>query len=141
MKFFYFLNSSKEIEFPCEDVEYKTCKIVEIYDDKINDFKCDMINFKNFKISKEVFTKIREKNLFVELNSRDIIEYVNKGKISKVKLFIKALLSYNVPYKFNCRIQNKYDFKNPKELMLLGEYLGLTQQQVKGSLKREIHGN
>jgi RNase P/RNase MRP subunit p30 len=136
MKFFYFINSPKEIKFPCEEIEYIDSKIIEIYDDKINDFKVDLVNFKTFKINKEIFTKLKEKNLPVELNSKDIIEYMKKGKISKIKQFIKALKSYDVPYKFNCRIDNEYDFKKPKEIMLLGEHLGLTQQQVKNSLKR-----
>jgi RNase P/RNase MRP subunit p30 len=141
MKFFYFINSSKEIKFPYEEVEYVESKITEIYEDKISDFKFDLINFKTFKINKETFTKLKEKNIPVELNTKDIIEYIKKGKISKVIQFIKALNSYNVPYKFNSRIQNKYDFKTPKEIMLLGEHLGLTQQQVKHSLRRDKNGN
>jgi RNase P/RNase MRP subunit p30 len=141
MKFFYFISSSKEIKYPYENVEYIESKIVEIYDDKVSDFRFDLINFKTFKINKEIFTKLKEKNIPVELNSRDIIEYINKGRISKIITFIKALKSYNVPYKFNSRIQNEYDFKTPKEIMFLGEHLGLTQQQVKHSLMRNKNGN
>lgn len=141
MKFFYFINSSKEIKFPYEDVEYIECKIIEIYDNKISDYKFDLINFKSFKINKEIFTKLKEKNIPVELNCKDIIEYIKKGKISKVKQFIRALESYNVPYKFNSRVQNKYEFKTPKEIMILGEHLGLTQQKVKQSLRRGKNGN
>lgn len=141
MKFFYFINSHKELKTPCEEVEYIECKLLDFYDGEIKDYKVDMINFKTFKIDKEIFTKLKEKNIPVELNCKDIIEYIKKGKISKIKQFIKALLSYNVPYKFNCRIENKYDFRTPKEIMLLGEHLGLTQQQVKFSLERNKRGN
>jgi RNase P/RNase MRP subunit p30 len=141
MKFFYFTNSSKEIKFPYEGVEYIESKIVETYDNKISDYRFDLINFKTFKINKEIFTKLKEKNIPVELNCKDIIDYIKKGKISKVKQFIRALESYNVPFKFNSRIQNKYEFKSPKEIMILGEHLGLTQQKVKNSLKREKGGN
>jgi RNase P/RNase MRP subunit p30 len=141
MKFFYFTDSSKEIKFPYEGVEYIESKIVETYDNKISDYRFDLINFKTFKINKEIFTKLKEKNIPVELNCKDIIDYIKKGKISKVKQFIRALESYNVPFKFNSRIQNKYEFKSPKEIMILGEHLGLTQQKVKNSLKREKGGN
>lgn len=141
MKFFYFLNSNEEIEFSEDNVEYKKCKIIEIYDSEIKNYNCDMINFKKFKINKEIFTKMREKKVFAELNSRDIINYINKGQASRVQAFVKALISYNVPYKFNCRVNNKYEFKSPKEIMLLGEHLGLTQQQVKGSLRRDVRGD
>jgi RNase P/RNase MRP subunit p30 len=141
MKFFYFINSSKEKQFPCEGVEYIENKIFDNYDENISDFKFDLINFKTFKINKKIFTKLKEKKIPVELNSKDIIEYIKKGKISKVKQFIMALKSYDVPYKFNCRIENECDFKTPKEIMFLGEHLGLTQQQVKSSLMRDKNGN
>ena len=141
MKFFYFINSHKELKIPYEEVGYLDCKIIDFYDDEIKDYKTDLINFKTFKIDKEIFTKLKEKNVSVELNCKDIIENIKKGKISKIRQFIRALLSYNVPYKFNCRIENKYDFRTPKEIMLLGEHLGLTQQQVKCSLERDRNGN
>ena len=141
MKFFYFINSHKDLKIPCENIEYLDCKILDVYEGDVKDYKTDLINFKTFKIDKEIFTKLKEKNVPVELNCKDIIESIHKGKISKVKQFIRALLSYNVPYKFNCRIENKYDFRTPKEIMLLGEHLGLTQQQVKCSLERGKNGN
>ncbi len=78
----------------------------------------------------------KEKEKTIEIPLSYLLNAKNKGKlIFQLRLFLKQCLKRKVKFVFTSRATSEFEIKSPREIIAIGQMLGLTFEQATAALK------
>ncbi len=77
----------------------------------------------------------REKEKVFEIPLRFLLRSPNRSKLMfQLRIFLKNCLKRKIPFIFTTRALSEFDLKSPREIIAIGEALGLNYEQASASL-------
>ncbi len=112
--------------------------IMNVEKGKPKHLNSDLFRFRDWRFDIEILSKIRDKNKYVEFSFQDIAKEIKEGHIQRIRLFTQVIRAYKIPYIFTSGAHNIDETRSPKEIALLGEFLGLSQRGVLDSMSKNV---
>lgn len=93
----------------------------------------DIFFLSTFSSNIEILRLAKERGSVFEIPIKPLIESVGTARaelISKIRFFLKLCNKYSVSYVITSRAECEYEIKTPRELITIGEILGLEHEQA-----------
>lgn len=93
------------------------------------------LSSRDFYKSAALFGAAREKGLVFEIPISAILASRERSKLFfQLRIFLKNCTKRKVPFIFTSRAANEFELKSPREVIAIGQTLGLTYEQAAAAL-------
>ncbi len=90
---------------------------------------------RDFYKSAALVETAREKKLVFEIPLSSILRCRDRSKLFfQLRIFLKSCLKRKVPFVFTSRALNEFELKSPREIIAIGQVLGLNYEQAAAAL-------